>query len=221
MPFLFEFFQQFFKIMTLNIAHGRKFRKPDEIRDCIECNEEFIISKNYAHDYKFCYKECQYKYQSKIMKGKFRVDRIIIKCKYCGDDFEVKLSEQGAKFCCHKCFTDWYSENLVGENSPVFGKHPSDVTRERLSAYGQGQDYNAGEWTGYSSNKRDYVTPIDQCTQMNEWFENSHAHHISKSIVIFIPKILHYHIGHNIKTGQNMAEMNMLALQYINGCYDG
>ena len=76
------------------------------------------------------------------------------------------------------------------------------------------------DWFAQPINNRSHVTSIYKCTQINERFENSDAHHISQSIVIFIPSELHKHIHHNIKTGQNMGEMNMLALQFINGCYD-
>lgn len=93
--------------------------------------------------------------------------------------------------------------------------------RERASAISQGQDYDTGEWTGYSDKSRQYIVPIASCIQLNDRFEGSHGHHITKSIVAFMPGELHKHVKHNLRTGYNMGEMNVLALQFINGCYDG
>lgn len=99
-------------------------------------------------------------------------------------------------------------------NDPDLGK--------RNSARKQGQDYDKGEWTGYTDkSRREYVDPVRDCHQLNNRFKGSEGHHITKSIVIFIPKELHRHIYHDIKKATNIAEMNMLAFQYMNGCYDG
>lgn len=90
--------------------------------------------------------------------------------------------------------------------------------KERISAREQGQDYDAGEWTGFIDDKsRPHVIPIKRCIKLNERFNGSEGHHITKSIVVFIPSELHNHIGHNLKTGENMGEINVLAIQFING----
>ena len=73
------------------------------------------------------------------------------------------------------------------------------------------------DFDGFIGNDRSHVKPIVQCVQMNKRFKGSDAHHIMPSIVIFIPSELHQHIPHNLKTGYNMGEMNILALQFING----
>lgn len=90
--------------------------------------------------------------------------------------------------------------------------------REKQSARSQGIPYE--EWTGYFDKRRPYLVPKGKCILLNDYFSGSHAHHITKSIIIYIPSDLHNHIKHNMRTGQGMAEMNMLALQYLNGCYD-
>lgn len=90
--------------------------------------------------------------------------------------------------------------------------HPE--VREKASAREQGIPYK--DWNGFIDN-RSHVTRISQCLQLNDRFPGSHGHHIIKSIIIFIPKELHLHIRHNLKTGENMNEINILALQYIKG----
>ena len=88
----------------------------------------------------------------------------------------------------------------------------------RISARQQGILYE--DWDGYADNSRSHLLPINKCIHLNESFIGCHAHHITKSIIINIPAELHNHIKHNMKTGEGMAEINMLTLQYINGCYN-
>jgi len=61
------------------------------------------------------------------------------------------------------------------------------------------------------------VIDVNKCIQMNNWFKGSETHHITKSIVAFIPRELHRHIYHDMRKGLNMGEMNALAIQFING----
>lgn len=87
----------------------------------------------------------------------------------------------------------------------------------RNSALQQGIPFD--EWNGYSkaTEWRDWSEAI----YMNAWFGGCHRHHITKTIVVHIPAELHNHIPHTLKNGYNMGEINMLALQFINGGYDG
>lgn len=87
----------------------------------------------------------------------------------------------------------------------------------RHSATMQGQNYDAGEWTGHTNKSRPHLLPINQCIQLNQRFPRSDGHHITQSIVVFVPAELHEHIKHDIRTGDNMGEINMLATQYNTG----
>jgi len=99
------------------------------------------------------------------------------------------------------------------------GKIVSNETKILLSCIRQG--IKLGEFNGFTDKSRPYVIPTNSCIQINDWFIGAQAHHITKSIVIFIPSELHKHLKHNLRTGYNMGEMNVLALQFINRCYDG
>ena len=72
-------------------------------------------------------------------------------------------------------------------------------SRERHSALMKGENYNAGEWTGFKKTNRQYVKSIEQSIQLNKRFKDSEGHHITPSMIIFIPKELHKYIKHNIK----------------------
>ena len=85
---------------------------------------------------------------------------------------------------------------------------------ERIGQSCGHQNIEVNAWDGFVAGIRDHVLPISQCTQINKWFPGCEGHHLSRSLVIFIPDELHNHIWHNMKTGQGMAEMNALALQF-------
>ena len=52
---------------------------------------------------------------------------------------------------------------------------------------------------------------------LNEWFEGSVGHHIDEEFVIFIPEKMHRSVLHRLKTGQNMDEINELAIDFCFG----
>ena len=73
------------------------------------------------------------------------------------------------------------------------------------------------EWRGFVGNNQSHLKSIDQCDQINERFKGSDAHHLTPSIVVFIPTELHRHISHSLRTGRNMKEINTLAFQFLMG----
>lgn len=50
---------------------------------------------------------------------------------------------------------------------------------------------------------------------LNEKFENSHAHHIDKDYVIYIPAELHRSVWHSLVNNINMEKINALAFKYL------
>jgi hypothetical protein len=130
-----------------------------------------------------------------------------------------------------RCNTPEYRKKMSETATQYHKKHPEQARNhsrwmlqhfvdnpsagQQHSASLQGQDYDAGEWTGYARDKdwREW----DKAIFINEPFQGCHRHHITKTIVACIPKELHNHIPHTLKTGVNMGEMNALAIQFING----
>ncbi len=64
---------------------------------------------------------------------------------------------------------------------------------------------------------RRHLLPVEKCVCLNEKFPESNAHHISAGIIIYLPVELHQHIKHNLKSGIGMAEINILAFQFMFG----
>ena len=52
---------------------------------------------------------------------------------------------------------------------------------------------------------------------LNDYFEGSHAHHIDKEFVLFIPKFLHQSVPHNVWNGKNMEKINDIAIEWVYG----
>jgi len=52
-------------------------------------------------------------------------------------------------------------------------------------------------------------------TPLNKPFEDCEGHHISENFVIYIPKIIHKSIIHNIWNWKNMNIINKLAIEFI------
>jgi len=45
--------------------------------------------------------------------------------------------------------------------------------------------------------------------------EANSLHHINEELVIYIPRKLHFHVKHSIKTGKNMKLINQIAFYYL------
>ena len=103
----------------------------------------------------------------------------------------------------------------LGEKSPMFGKHHSDETKEKQSIIKIG-DKNPN-WQGGIAYDRSHVLPEYACTKLNKRFEGSEGHHILSGVIVYIPKYIHRSIYHNMKSGQNIKEINKLAINYLLG----
>lgn len=177
-------------------------------RICVSCDGcgrvRWIIyySYNKAKNPGFC-KSCLSKGKNNPMYGVHRFGKlspsygkntkITLTCKHCNENFKVFPVRKDQKFCSEKCYGKWETENRIGKLAP--------------------------NWQGGITGNRDHILPIKECNCLNKRFPESSGHHLNKDTIIFIPIKLHRHLYHNMKSGQGMYEMNMLALQFINGEY--
>ena len=125
-----------------------------------------------------------------------------VECGYCGIIFERERScVYPHNFCCIDCWHEYQT---------------SDAGRIMYSAAQQG--VSVDDWERFSPReRRNHVKAESLCTQTNTRFDGAECHHLSPSVIIFIPYELHRHISHNLKNGHNMGEINMLAIQYATG----
>jgi len=132
-------------------------------------------------------------------------------------------SKQAYRDLCGSC-----GKSCKGNSQ--YGKPRSEIVKNKISKtiiknesskgknnsmYGKTGD-KSPHWTGGFNILRPYLLSESKCIKLNKRFINSEFHHITKSLGIYIPKKLHHHIWHNMRTGKNMKEINKLALQFIN-----
>jgi len=191
-------------------------------RICNKCNKGIWIKKNSYHN--LC-GSCAAKNRLKNKKNHPMYGKtgkgVGMFGKHHSDETKRKMSDS--------------SPCISGKDHWNYGKVTSDETKEKMKESSIGKiksdkhknnmsknhaDFkgkNNPSWQGGISGIRKHVLPEEQCLKLNERFNNSEFHHITKSIGIFIPHELHRHVSHNLKSGQNMGEINLLALQFING----
>lgn len=129
------------------------------------------------------------------------------------DELKIKVSLGLKKY---------YNKNpqKKGKNSPLYGKKYGKETKKKQhdAKIGKTGEY-ANAWKGGISNDRSHLLLESQCIKLNQRFNNSEFHHLTRSYGVYIPKELHNHLYHNLKNGKNMKEINILAIQFINGGY--
>lgn len=179
--------------------------------NCDNCGEIIFRYPTKINKTNFCNHKCQGEYNYKMVETQ---------CLYCGSIILIHLYEiNNDKFCNKECcdnykigkpLTEECRQNMSVAHNEHYKNHPE--TGERISASHQRQNYDEGEWTGYVIH---HSRSFRDCIFLNEWFSGCDRHHITKTIVVCIPRELHRHIHHNLDTGFNMGEINMLALQYL------
>ena len=106
---------------------SRKCRCEKVKKICEVCGKIFWLIRSREDIARFCSRDCYYKWRSTHVRGKNhpgwnggKIERV---CVTCGAHFFVNLSDikRGwGKFCTLKCKAKWQSEQLRGENSPVW-----------------------------------------------------------------------------------------------------
>jgi hypothetical protein len=113
------------------------------------------------------------------------------------------------------------SDAKSGENHPMFGKHlPEEWKASMRGPRPDSRGENSPVWKGGKamSKRRDNAKARGLgFIPINTPFKGCDMHHLSHSIVAFIPSELHDHIPHVLATGEHMGEINLSALQFING----
>lgn len=89
----------------------------------------------------FCTRSCASKYHYKkgtfdnwIEETKKRIEeaKINIKCRWCGDKFEICKSDREERaFCSDDCRHSWMSREFRGEGNPQYGKTMSDKSKKK------------------------------------------------------------------------------------------
>jgi len=92
-------------------------------RECGFCGEEFRVNPAYVDrgDGRFCSKSCKGKALSDGSSSE-------VTCEWCGETFQAcnaRIERGDCRFCSSECYGDWQSENLVGEDNPLWEGGPA------------------------------------------------------------------------------------------------
>lgn len=107
-----------------------------------------------------------------------------------------------------------YTRGLLSK--ALFGHEVTSSSKIKISC--GHQHINLDKFNGFigrHNNNRDYALPEEQCHKLNNRFKESHGHHITKSVMAYIPAKLHRKLSHNLKTGVGMININRACLKYI------
>lgn len=84
------------------------------------------------------------------------------------------------------------------------------------------------QWSQENPDKRNAISRVQRYKRrglgsipLNEFYKGSEGHHIDKTHIIYIPKRIHRSIKHNVFTGEGMAKINAIALDYLTLDYLG
>ena len=93
---------------------------------------------------------------------------------------------------------------MQGDKHPMFGVHRYGINNPNWKGGRKISIYRA-----HAKRKQFGHTPL------NDPFQGSEGHNITKDLVIFIPEEMHKQIYHRLDTYQGMNEINTLALGYL------
>ncbi len=107
---------------TCNMSCGSKLtsRKLNkrEIKQCLQCDNDFEVVQSYKNKGKYCSLDCFYKH-------KYNRESTVVTliCEYCDNKFERSFIKRKARFCSKSCSNS-------GENNCMFGK-PGTMTGKK------------------------------------------------------------------------------------------
>lgn len=107
-------------------AHGESIAK--STYECDVCGESFErYDCNMRGDDTFCSRECKddhFRQLDSEERPRWKGGEVTVECEWCGDETVVarnRARQSERLFCSPECTGKWKSENLAGENHPLFG----------------------------------------------------------------------------------------------------
>lgn len=85
-------------------------------------------------------------------------------------------------------------------------EHPERVSASHLR-YTRGHPDKVGAWNAYRRTLGFIL--------LNDAFIGGVGHHLDREHVVYIPRVLHQSISHNVWTGKNMDKINIIAEQWV------
>lgn len=105
--------------------------KPSKEYECDNCGESYMRAPSHTtgEEHTFCSKDCHYEFLNKtdVRAGEnhpcWNGGDVTVQCSYCGSELERtqhRTERCDEFFCDDECKGQWQSENLTGEDSPIY-----------------------------------------------------------------------------------------------------
>ena len=215
--------RRFYNVGIPTFVHGHNRKNADIVKKCEVCGNEFVAKGNNSQaNKKTCSKECHYILSSRTNSTGIR-NAIHKICKQCGAEFDVPPSDDHRLFCGRKCYENWYSENLSGENSHKWNHALTDEERDKNENRTHTRDYVA--WRKEVFKRDGYLCQkcgVDKSGALNAHHIESYANNpdmrTSVSNGVTLCEDCHKDFHHIYGYGENTAEH---FIDFMAGGYDG
>ncbi len=105
------------------LGEGGRFWKGGPVTVCCDyCGTEYKVQRCKEKDARFCSRQCSQNWKSENLSGdrasNWRGGPLSINCDQCGKEFErwpSRIEKSKNNFCSHRCYSEWMSENIIGE----------------------------------------------------------------------------------------------------------
>lgn len=179
--------------------HGIERRNPRAWKEritveCANCGTEKQVQQFYydTHDRFFCDNQCQGEFlkETGLTRGENNgrwKEKVVVKCANCGIELETypcRLAEKENHLCDQTCRAKWYSENLSGENHPLWLPGGNRYSGDWLAARRQvrDRDGNVCQLCGKAAGQLGQVPDVHHIRPVRN-FEVSDDAHVEENLV--------------------------------------
>ncbi len=123
----------------ISIHETKKHSDKSKLKvECYQCGNVFEKYKSEAErrsDKNFCNNDCYGEYTSERQSGRenpqWEQETKLQehKCQRCGTEYMKYAEADKTSFCSKECYSQWMSENRIGEDSPAYKKDISETER--------------------------------------------------------------------------------------------
>jgi len=175
---------------------------------CVICGLEFESYRNRKNQ-KCCSKECHKIHKKEYKKEYYKENKEENKEK--SKEYRQENKEKSKEY--QKEYRQDNKEQRKEYDKEYYQDNKEEI-KENQKEYSQTPKGKEG--IKRANAKRKKTRKNFKFNPLNEWFENSNAHHINDIDVIYIPKKLHVsYAGHSVLRNRNMEPINTVAYFFL------
>jgi len=158
-----------------------------EYVECAYCNDEFWL--NPCNDYEYCSHSCAVKSREWNRDNHPNYNSVVIECDYCSDTLErikSRVDEFERQFCDDECKGKWYSENLNGEDHPLYegGEIRYGKGWKKARELALGRDNHSCQVCGVGRDNSDSVIDVHHIKPVRGFDKPNEAHNLLNVVTL-------------------------------------